>query len=903
MRLSSRAKAILIGLAVLISLFKFVDWLAEYLWFEALAYESVFWRIRLLKVGFFLAAFISVFLHFWVNFRIFAALLDIRSLVHTLTSHAGFHSVTADFITSSFEQNAGTEDAGNRMPGALLLLALAIALVFGLIHYGEWDTLLLYWWAEPYGQADPIYGRDIGFYLFELPLYELLQNSLIAASLITSVVLLFGYIRGGILTISWRQGPEAPPRVLWHVLSNMVLFLVALAWGFYLNRFAILQSTRGAVYGAGYTDVNVLLPGIWIMMGATVGLAAIYLFSKSMRGGPVVLLVSSGYLVVYFLSVVVVPAAVQSLVVAPNELELETPYLKHNIAFTRKAYQLDRVEERSYGAMNEINSAALARNKETIDNIRLWDWRPLSETFRQIQQIRAYYEFSDVDVDRYRIGDTTRQVMLAPRELSDRLPGKADRWVNKRLQFTHGYGLAMSLTAKKAKEGGPIFVIKDIPPRSEVGLTVSNPAIYYGETMSGYQIVSTSISEFDYPHGDKNVYVSYRGTGGVPLNSFWKRLLFSWHQLDINILITSYVGPRSRIQFWRPIMERVERVAPFLRLDRDPYLVVSEGRLLWIQDAYTVSSMFPYSEPSAAGFNYIRNSVKVVVDAYDGSLIFYVIDHEDPVLGVYRRSMPALFKPLDEMPEDLRRHLRYPQDLFQAQVEKYNTYHMTVPQVFYNAEDLWMAPREKYGGEVIQMQPYYVLMKLPNEDRLQFLLMTPLTPANRANMIAWMAARNDFPDYGQLIVYKLSKERLILGPMQVEAKIDQDTLISQRLSLWDQRGSRVIRGNLLVIPIEQSFLYVEPVYLIAEDSAIPQLKRIIVSDGERVAMKPSLEEAISVVFGTGEQPLADTTVLVDADQSPQARAALKAAEDALRIGDWEGFGKAMNMLKSLLGEQ
>ena len=902
-RLWSRAKAILIGLAGIISLFIFVDWLAEYLWLEALAYESVFWRIRLLKVGFFLAAFISIFLYFWVNFRIFAALLDIRSLVSTLITQAGFHPATTDFIKSSFEQKAGSQIPGNRMPGALLLLALAIALAFGFIHYSHWDTLLLYWWAGPYGQADPIYGRDIGFYLFELPFYELLQNSLLAASLISSILLLVGYSRDGSLTISWRQGPDAPPRVLWHVMSNLVLFLVALAWGLYLDRFAILQSTRGAVYGAGYTDVNVLLPGIWIAMGATISVAAVYLFSKSMRGGPVVVVILGGYLVIYFLSVVVVPAAVQSFVVAPNELELETPYLRHNIAFTRNAYQLDRVEERSYGAVNEITSAALERNKETIDNIRLWDWRPLSETFRQIQQIRAYYEFSDVDVDRYRIGDATRQVMLAPRELSDRLPGKADRWVNRRLQFTHGYGLAMSLTAKKAEEGGPILVVKDIPPRSEAGLTVSNPAIYYGETMSGYQIVSTSIPEFDYPHGDKNVYVSYLGSGGVRLNSFWKRLLFAWHQLDINILITSYVGPESRIQFWRPIKDRVQRVAPFLRLDRDPYLAVSEGRLLWIQDAYTVSSMFPYSEPSAARFNYIRNSVKVVVDAYDGDLIFYVIDQEDPVLGVYRRSMPALFKPLDEMPEDLRRHLRYPQDIFQAQVEKFNAYHMTVPQVFYNAEDLWAAPREKYGGEVIQMRPYYVLMKLPEEDRLQFLLMTPLTPANRGNMIAWMAARNDFPDYGQLIVYKLSKERLILGPMQVEAKIDQDTLISQRLSLWDQRGSRVIRGNLLVIPIEQSFLYVEPVYLIAEDSAIPQLKRIIVSDGERLAMKPSLEEAISVVYGTDEQLPAETPIPVDADRTPQARVALKAAEEALRIGDWEGFGNAMQMLKDLLGEQ
>ena len=902
-RLLSRAAAILIGLAVIISFFKFVDWLAEYLWFEALAYESVFWRLRLLKVGLFLAAFIVVFLYFWVNFRIFATLLDIRSLVSTLTTHTGLDPAMADFIKSGFEQKAGSQNQGNRMPVALLLLALAIALAFGFIHSNQWDTLLLYWWAGPYGRADPIYGRDIGFYLFELPLYELLQNSLLAASLIASILLLFGYSRDGSLTISWRQGPAAPPRVLRQVLSNLVLFLVALAWGLYLDRFAILQSTRGAVYGAGYTDVNVLLPGIWIVMGVTVSMAAACLFFKSMRGGPVVLLVSGGYLVIYFLSVVVAPAAVQSYFVAPNELELETPFLRYNIAFTRNAYQLDRVEERSYSAKNVITSAVLERNKETIDNIRLWDWRPLSETFRQIQQIRSYYEFSDVDVDRYRFGDATRQVMLAPRELSDRLSGKANRWVNRRLQFTHGYGLAMSLTAKKDEEGGPILVVKDIPPRSDAGPTVSNPAIYYGETMSGYQIVSTSIPEFDYPDGDKNVYVSYLGSGGVQLNNYWKRLLFAWHQFDINILITSYIGPESRIQFWRPIKDRVRRVAPFLRLDRDPYLVVSEGRLLWIQDAYTVSSMFPYSEPSAANINYIRNSVKVVVDAYDGDLIFYVIDQEDPVLGVYRRSMPALFKLLDEMPEDLRRHLRYPQDIFQVQVEKYNSYHMTVPQVFYNAEDLWTAPREKYGGEVIQMQPYYVLMKLPEEDRLQFLLMTPLTPANRANMIAWMAARNDFPNFGQLIVYKLSKKRLILGPIQVEAKIDQDTLISQRLSLWDQRGSRVIRGNLLVIPIEQSFLYVEPVYLIAEDSAIPQLKRIIVSNGEHVAMKPSLEEAISVVYGTDEQLPAETPIPVDADRTPQTRAALKSAEEALRIGDWEGFGNAMQMLKDLLSEQ
>jgi uncharacterized membrane protein (UPF0182 family) len=614
-----------------------------------------------------------------------------------------------------------------------------------------------------------------------------------------------------------------------------------------------------------------------------------------------VLVTSGGYAVIYFLSLVILPAAVQSFVVEPNELELETPFLRHNIGFTREAFQLDRVDERSYGAVKEISPSALERNRETIDNIRLWDWRLLSETFRQIQRIRAYYEFSDVDVDRYRVGDATLQVMLAPRELSNSLPGKANTWVNRRLQFTHGYGLAMSLTAKKDEQGGPLLIVKDIPPRSEAGLTISEPAIYYGETMSGYQIVSTSVPEFDYPRGDENVYVSYRGSGGIRLDSFWKRLLFAWHQFDANIVITSYVGPESRIQLWRPIKDRVRRIAPFLRLDRDPYIVLSEGRLFWIQDAYTISSMFPYSEPSAGGFNYIRNSVKIIVDAYNGNVTFYVIDPEDPVLSVYRQAMPALFRSFDEMPGDLRRHLRYPQDLFEAVVEKYNTYHMTVPQVFYNGEDLWTVPREKYGGEVIDMKPYYILMKLQQEEQIHFLLMIPLTPAKRANMIAWMAARSDFPGYGELVVYKLPKDRLIFGPIQVEAMIDQDTLISQQLSLWDQRGSRVIRGNLLVIPIEQSFLYVEPVYLIAEDAEIPQLKRIIVSDGERLAMQPSLEEAISVVFGRVSQQPSEISVEKDTKRLPEARAALKDAEEALRSGNWDRFGSAMQKLKELLG--
>ena len=543
----------------------------------------------------------------------------------------------------------------------------------------------------------------------------------------------------------------------------------------------------------------------------------------------------------------------------------------------------------------------LADNRQTIDNIRVWDWRPLSETLRQLQQIRTYYKFGDVDVDRYDFGGTKRQVMLTARELSGTLPGKAETWLNRRLQYTHGYGLAMSLASEKTPEGSPVLMIKDVPPRSVDGHVVERPEIYYGENIPGYRLVATSVREFDYPKGDRNVYTRYEGRGGVPIDGFWRRLLFAWHQSDVNIAITSYVTAQSRLQFWRDVKERVQRIAPFLVLDRDPYLVLSQGRLYWIQDAYTVSSLFPYSEPYQGEFNYIRNSVKAVIDAYDGDVSFYAIDKDDPVLAVYRAALPTLFREFTDMPDDLRQHLRYPQDLFEAQVEMYSKFHMTVPQVFYNGEDLWAAPREKYGGRIINLKPYYVLIKLPGETELQFLLMTPLTPANRDNMIAWMAARSDLPGYGELLVYKMPKERLVLGPIQVEATIDQDTSISQQLSLWDQRGSRVIRGSLLVIPINQSFVYVEPVYLIAENSAIPQLKRVIVSDGEKLAMEPTLREALDAVFGLDVKEPERPPAGAQDDTIGEAREALKTAEEALRVGDWALFGRAMEQLKTLLG--
>ena len=679
-------------------------------------------------------------------------------------------------------------------------------------------------------------------------------------------------------------------------------------WGYFLDRYELLYSTTGVVYGAGYTDLTVVRLGLWGMLVASVALGVTVIFAyrvKRLQLAAWGTVIYFGLLVIFLL---VAPQAVQKFIVEPNELGLETPYLKHEIAFTREAYGINAMEERSYPALSNLTREKVNANQQTLNNIRLWDWRPLLQTFRQLQEIRTYYQFYEVDVDRYHLGGDYRQVMLSGRELSQHLPARAETWLNKTLQFTHGYGLTMSLASQEGTEGTPSFLIKDLPPTSTYpSLQVTQPAIYFGEKMAGYRIVNTGVKELDYPKGDKNVYTSYAGSGGIPLDAFWKKVLFAWDLGDINIILSDYLTDDSRLQIRRRVQQRITTLAPFLAVDSDPYLVLSEGKLFWIQDAYTASDRFPYSEPFNGRFNYIRNSVKVVVDAYQGTVTFYMTEPDEPVLKVYRAAFPDMFRPLDEMSADLKSHLRYPEDLFRIQTNKYNRYHMTIPQVFYNNEDLWTIPQEKYAGSPIQMDPYYILMRLPEENRLEFLLMLPLTPQNRDNMIGWMAARCDQPDYGKLLVYKLPKEKLILGPRQIEAMIDQDPTISRQLSLWDQRGSQVIRGNLLVIPLEHSFIYVEPVYLTAEGNNLPQLRRIIVAYNDKVAMQPTLQQAIAAVFG-GPVEAAETTeatALPPINAAPslgleKARSTFERAQKALQDGNWQEFGNAMGELQQEL---
>ncbi|MDY6972869.1 MAG: UPF0182 family protein, partial [Thermodesulfobacteriota bacterium] len=642
------------------------------------------------------------------------------------------------------------------------------------------------------------------------------------------------------------------------------------------------------------------------------------------------------------------PLLVQKFIVKPNELAKETPFIAYNIDYTRRAYNLNRIKEVDFAVNEKLGVEDIKEHDVTIQNIRIWDERPLLQTYRQIQTMRLYYDFNNVDVDRYLINDRHRQVMLSARELVvDQLPPQANTWVNRHLIYTHGYGLALSPVNEVTGEGLPRLFVRDLPPSFEEDLNIERPEVYYGEKTNEYVLVKTKTEEFDYPKGDKNVYTTYQGKGGVLIDSFFRRLLYAIEFLDPQILFTTYLDAESKIMYNRLIEARSSLIAPFLDYDGDPYLVVSGGRLYWIQDAYTTSDMYPYSLRTQAPFkgkrlNYIRNSVKVTIDAYNGDVSFYIVDEKDPVVRTYSRIFPDLFKPFDEMPDDLKRHLRYPKDLFKIQVDTYKTYHMEDVQVFYNQEDLWQTPDEMYGGSRQKMEPYYIIIKLPEAAREEFLLMLPLTPSRKDNMIGWLAARCDIPNYGNLLVYKLPKEKLVYGPMQIEARVDQQTDISRELSLWDQRGSRVIRGNLLAIPVSESFIYVEPVYLEAKQeesqldpggpsqpggfprpgtrrasifpqadksraASIPELKRVIVASGNRLIMDENLDKALYRVLGE-KISLEESTlppIPRTLDIHDLARSALghyNRALDHLRLGKWAEYGKELEKLEEVLIE-
>ena len=789
-----------------------------------------------------------------------------------------------------------------------IILCLAAAFFTGLAAAGNWQSVLKFSAAVPFGQTDPLFGRDIAFYVFSLPIYSLmldLAKLLIIISLVGAGLIYF--LRGSLKSLK-----NIDRKARMHIGVLLSLFLITVSVGAHLSLYHLLTTQSGPVFGAAFTDTNVMVPIIRISV-FVYGLAAILALFYGVSGNIFPLVAAVSLAVVVGLVSALVPGVFQKLVVAPNELVKETPFITHNIAATRKAYGLDKIEEREISADKPITSSDIAANNLTIKNVRLWDRVPLLSTFSQIQEIRTYYEFASVDNDRYLIDGEVRQIMLSPRELaSDSLPNKA--WINERLTFTHGYGVAAGPVNQVTPEGLPVLFVKDLPPKAEVKeLEVSRPEIYYGEILNDYVITNTKSKEFDYPKGEENVYTTYAGTGGVEINSPLRRLFYTVRFGSLKLLLSGDVTAESRILYYRNIKERVAKIAPFLTYDRDPYLVIAEGRLYWIIDAYTSSNRYPYSQPltlNGGKVNYIRNSVKAVVDAYNGTVNFYQADPDDPIIKTYAKIFPKTFRPLADLPKSLIPHLRYPEDIFSLQTAVYATYHMDDPQIFYNKEDLWEIPaiaqegEQPADGKTPAMTPRHMIMKLPGEKTEEYILMLPFTPRAKDNLSAWMVARNDGEQYGKLVVYRFPKDKLVFGPKQVIGRINQDAEVSQQISLWDQRGSAVIQGPLLVIPIEESLIYVRPLYLKADTGKIPELKRVIVAYENKIAMEETLEAGLAKLFGTGidRQARAAEPTVSPAASVQQAAETYDAAIRAQRDGDWGRYGEEIKKLGELLNQ-
>jgi uncharacterized membrane protein (UPF0182 family) len=884
-----RTRRVLLILAGVLTLFILLSiskgFYSDWLWFSSLDYGSVYTTILKTKVLIFFSAAIVFGLLFSGNL-----VLATRLAPRTETPWP-WDIVSRLRRLSKWSIIAGTA---------------VLSLIFGLVAHGNWQVVLRFFNGQPFGVTDPVFHNEVGFYVFSLPFWHFLRGWLLGALIITilgsACVYLVSYKVRGLRFDSARP-------VLAHIGGLFIAILGLFAWGYRLGIWELVFSGRGVVFGASYADMHAKLPAQWILLGVVLVLIGITLISLLRRKLRWPLYGIGVWIVAAIIVGAILPSAVQRFQVEPNELAKERPYIEYNIQFTREAFALDQVEEQSFPAEKSPSSQDIAQNEATISNVRLWDHRPLKDTYNHIQSIRLYYDFYDVDVDRYTIDGNYRQVMLSARELStEKLAGQAQTWVNQRLQFTHGYGAVLSPVNEISTEGLPVLLVKDIPPVGDIN--IEQPQIYFGEKTNDYVIVNTKTQEFDYPTGEENVYGYYQGEGGVSIGSFIRRVVYAWQFADFNILISGELTPESRVLYYRNIQERVNHVAPFLKLDSDPYLVVVDGRLFWIQDAYTTTDRYPYSTPLAGGLNYIRNSVKIAIDAYNGNMTFYITDPEDALIQTYKVIFPELFVPAEQMPQSLRVHWRYPEDMFNIQASVYQSYHMRDPRVFYNKEDLWAVPKEFYADKEQPMEPYYIIMRLPDEEEEEFLLMLPFTPMNKNNTIGWLAARCDGENYGKLLAYHFPKDRLVYGPSQIENRIQQDTVITEQLALWGRGGSRVIRGNLLMIPLGKSNLYVEPVFLQAQDGGLPELKRVIVAAGDQIAMELTLESSIAAIFGADlpptepEQPVpgepeepvpADIAALIKEAQQHYNR-----AQQYLNAGNWTGYGEELDALEAVL---
>ena len=891
-----------------------LPWLAtfatDWLWFQEIGFQNVFttslvWRVMLFLIGGAIA-----FAFFYGNVRVARGPEKTFPVLYVNRGDGVPIDVSRTFTKVFF-------------PAALVMAFLSAVTASAL-----WMTFLKAFNGVTVGTQDPLFGRDLGFYLFSLPAISVVLNTLVTLTLLALVATGALYWMRNEITLPPKRA-TATPRASRHVGGLLALLFILIAVRLWVVATSnLLYSNTGPLVGASYTDVHVTLKGIYISAVVAV-LAALWIVAGIVRDRLAVSAVSAVvvYIIVSVIARGLVPAAFQKLVVSANELTREAPYLRHHIAATRKAWGLDSVEARDLSGEATLTRADVAANATTVENVRLWERELLKQTFGQLQEIRTYYDFVNVDDDRYMIDGKYRQVHLAARELNTQsLPTRT--FINERLTFTHGMGITMAPVNQVTAEGLPVLFVKDLPPASTVSLKLTRPQIYYGELTNSHVFVGTGQREFDYPAGETNMYTNYTGKGGVPLGSFVRRVLYAWQLGSLKILLSDDIAGNARILYRRNVVERATTALPFLDFDGDPYLVLDDaGQLKWILDAYTTSATYPYAQRTTNGTTYMRNSVKVVIDAYEGTVDAYIADTGDPVVRTYARIFEGIFKPLSALPADLRRHVRYPADLFRIQSTLHATYHMVAPETFYHREDQWQIPRAQ--GQQTTENPFmrHMIMRLPGEDTAEYIFMTPFTPRGKDNLAAWMVARMDGDNYGKLSVYQFPKQSLVYGPMQITNRINQDTEIARQITLWSQSGSRVIRGELLVIPIEESLIYVQPIYLRAEGGSIPELKRVVVAHQSSVVMAETLEEGLNIVFGSGAAtrrggaPL-DTAARtpVAAPQAPatapatvggvptagnaellrQAQQHYDRALAAQRAGNWAEYGREIEQLGATL---
>lgn len=830
-------------LAVFANIFKNVY--SELLWFGQLNYQDIYLTILRTKIYLFV-----------IGFLLSIIALSLSSFIAFRYSWNGFESELPEPFNI----------LGPKLYKYLIMIAVfVVSMIIGFTNSVNWELFLRFFNSSSFEVSDPIFNRDLSFYIFDYPIYTYIQKGLLAIAVLCAIFTFFIiFINSAFAGKQFSESKILKKQI--PVIFAIIFLLISM--GILFSRWGVLFSTQGVVFGAGFTDVNVKILAYMIM--AILGFLISFIIPFSIKFSPrnFVYIPVISWAVLYILLALLWPTLNQRFSVTPNEYVKEKIYIANNIEFTRKAYGLDKIEESYFPASSNIPNTVFSDYSETLNNIRLWDHKPLKDVYTQTQLIRPYYDFKDVDVDRYTIDGEYRQVMLATREVApEKLDEEKQTWVNNFLQYTHGYGLTMSPVNSFDSQGKPHFYSKDIPSDGVIkvnsmngelqeNLSVENPRIYYGESNMPYAIVNTKTMEVDYQEKGKDGKEgilkrhNYEGKGGVLLSNPLIKLVYAWKFSDINLMISGEINPDSKIQYERNIQDRVQKLVPFLELDSDPYIVLHDGKLKWIQDAYTVSNNFPYSEPFEGKFNYIRNSVKVVVDAYDGTVKFYVSDKTDPLIDTYSKIFPDVFKPLSEMPSDLREHIRYPIDIFKVQADKYLEYHMQDSQIFYNNEDLWNIPQEKFGqsGDLQKVEPYYLVMNLPGNNNNEFVLLSPFTPNQRKNLIGWLAGRSDGDQYGKLIAYNFPKDLTIYGTEQIEARMDNDPIISEWFTLRCQEGSFCIRGNLLVIPIADTILYAEPIYLQAEGVDLPELKKVVLASADHVVMADSVQEGVQALL-------------------------------------------------------